>query len=82
MSVPWNEVKWAKANAQLGLKRDEICPGLTLDQHAESLAMFEQRNQCYSNKIWKLAIPVVTEVLKKKLVGPDYGMEDDIDTLT
>ncbi len=79
--TPWNEIKWAKANVELGLKRDEICPGLTLDQHAESLAMFEQSKQNYTNKVWKLAIPVVAQVIRKKLLAPDYLMEEDIDTL-
>lgn len=82
MSVPWNEVKWAMSNARLGLKRDEICPGVTLDAHAESVAMFDQHNQPYSNDVWQLTIPVVATMLKKKFMAPFNGMEDLDDSLT
>lgn len=69
-AMTWNEVKWAEANAKLGLKRDEICPGLTLDQHAESLAMFDMRNaKTDNNRAWKLSVVVLADILKKKLLG-------------
>lgn len=77
-TVPWNEIKWAKANAEIGLKRDEICPGLTLDQHAESVAMFEMRNTPANNGAWQLTIPVLAGVIKKKLMS---GLtEEDIES--
>lgn len=67
--VPWNEVKWAKANAEIGLERDEICPGLTVDQHAESLAMFDARHMNASNEAHKLAVPVLAIAIKRKLMS-------------
>ena len=79
-TVPWNEVKWAMANAKIGLKRDEICPGLTVDQHAESLAMFDTRNMDAPNKVHALATAVLKDAIKKSLLG---GItEEEIGSLT
>lgn len=68
-TIPWNETKWAVANAKLGLKRDEICPGLTLDQHAESIAMFDQHGLNSDTMTWKFAVAIVAAKLKQNLLG-------------
>ena len=70
--TPWNEVKWAMANARLGLQRDEICPGLTVDEHAESLAMFDCHNMNASNKVHSLAVEIVKKKIKQGLYGGIY----------
>jgi hypothetical protein len=67
--IPWNNVKWAKANVKLGLKRDEICPGVTVKQHAESLAMFEMHNTPTNNKAWVLSIPILRSLNERKIMS-------------
>lgn len=37
--------EWLKANREKGLGPNEICPGLTIDQHAESIAMWRLRDE-------------------------------------
>lgn len=67
--TPWHEVK-AKIAAVVDRKMgtrfgfagpDEICPGLTREQHAESLAMFQARNYIGSNKFWHYAVEGMTQ---------------------
>lgn len=67
--IPWNETKWAMANARLGLKRDEICSGLTVEQHAESLAMWDCKDVGTSNKVWALLIPIIAKKIKTALMA-------------
>lgn len=69
-----NNVKWAEANAEIGLKHNEICQGLTVDQHAESLAMFMQHDVDGNNAAWSLALKVVAAKIKSALMG---GYEAD-----
>lgn len=65
-----NAIKWAEANAEIGLKRDEICPGLTVDQHAESVAMFYRHNANLDNKKWALTVRVVAHKLAEAFMHP------------
>jgi hypothetical protein len=74
--VNWNESKWAVSNAQIGLKRDEICPGLTLDDHAESLAMFDMHALNANNKAWHLAVLGCAAFIKKRIMSPMNGSID------
>lgn len=69
MSDSLNEIKWAEANAEIGLKHNEICPGLTVKEHAESLAMFDMHGLNGSNKLWGLTVKVMEGIIKKRLMA-------------
>jgi hypothetical protein len=43
------------------LAEGEICPGLSYEDHAESLAMFEARDLPASNKTWETFVSFWTE---------------------
>lgn len=67
---------WAEANAQIGLQANEICPGLTVEQHAESIAMWDCRNMPTNNRAQALAVSVVSNELAERF----YGSEDTVES--
>lgn len=54
--TPWKQVKGALTN----LKRDEICPGVTWEQHAESLAMWDLNRSGWTGEDWTRMLPELT----------------------
>jgi hypothetical protein len=75
--TPWNEVRWAMANARLGLARDEICPGLSVDDHAESIAMYDMHGIPVNNKVWQLAVKSCAKLVKDRLIKPVAKHQND-----
>ena len=49
------------------LKDNEICPGITFQQHAESLAMFDLRNNPMNDREYNDFLPSLTEAYVKDL---------------
>jgi hypothetical protein len=59
-----------------GVSDDFVCPGTSIDAHAESVAMFQLRNTHASNKTWALAVKVLAYGIADKFRKP--VVEDDI----
>lgn len=62
MNVSWQEVKQKLAHRKIGtrngpLEKGEICPGLTYEQHAESLAMWDMNRDGWAGSDWKRLLP-------------------------
>jgi hypothetical protein len=68
--------EWTLANAHIGLEPNEICPGTTVEQHAESLAMWELHNMPEDNKAQALAVTVLASARTERF----YGAEEEIES--
>lgn len=79
--TPWVWVKYRKGNIDRGMLKDEICPGVDVTEHAESLAMFELHDREYPNDLWWSLVQVYTAEYKERLMKPFFGDEDLITEL-
>lgn len=71
--IPWNETKFKKANVALGLEYDEICPGLTVNDHAESIAMFQLHGLPTDNLEYSIALEVAYQKIRNGLYAGFEG---------
>ena len=69
--VPWNKTKWAKHNVEQGLRYSEICPGVTVGEHSESLAMFLLKDSPADNA-YTLALAVLTDSILNDFYEAGY----------